>query len=272
MPTVSNDGTEIHYTVDGSGGPVVVAIEGLAYGRWMWRFLTDELDEAFTVLRPDNRGTGASETPPGPYTIEEMATDVRAVVEDYAGPEDDGDGVHLVGASMGGMIALSYANSYDDVESLTLLCTSPGGELAAPTPPEVLEHIMSAPEDATDREVIRHRMEPAVSEGFYDREPDLVDRIVDWRLEGDADDDGREAQAQAVMAFDSTDWLDEVDVPTLLLHGTEDRVLPVENADVLADRLPNATRELIEGGSHLFFIERRETVNGRIRAFLEEHR
>ena len=264
MPTVTRDGVTIDYVVDGDpAGPTVLLLEGLGYGRWMWRWLTDALADDYEVLRPDNRGTGDSDAPEGPYTVGEMAADASAVLDDHGV-----DAVHVCGASMGGMIAQELALADDRVASLTLLCTSPGGEDAAQTPPEVQEHIFSAPEDAGPRERIRYLMEPAVSDEFYEREPELVDRIVDWRLAGDATPAGREAQAAAVAAFDATDRLGDLDVPTLALHGTADRVLPVENADLLAEHLSHATVERIDGGPHLFFIEERERVNDRVRTFL----
>ncbi|WP_049902576.1 alpha/beta fold hydrolase [Halorubrum distributum] len=266
MPSVTRDGVTIDYAVDGDpDGPTVLLLEGLGYGRWMWRWLAEALADDYEVLRPDNRGTGDSDVPEGPYSAAEMAADAAAVLDDCGV-----DAVHVCGASMGGMIAQELALADDRVASLTLLCTSPGGDEAAPTPPEVQEHIFSAPEDADPRERIRYLMEPAVSEGFYEREPELVDRIVDWRLAGDATPTGREAQAAAVAAFDASDRLDDLSVPTLVLHGTEDRVLPVENADLLAELLPHADVELFEGGPHLFFIEDRERVNDRVRTFLGE--
>ncbi|WP_049897989.1 alpha/beta fold hydrolase [Halorubrum distributum] len=266
MPSVTRDGVTIDYAVDGDpDGQTVLLLEGLGYGRWMWRWLAEALADDYEVLRPDNRGTGDSDVPEGPYSAAEMAADAAAVLDDRGV-----DAVHVCGASMGGMIAQELALADDRVASLTLLCTSPGGDEAAPTPPEVQEHIFSAPEDADPRERIRYLMEPAVSEGFYEREPELVDRIVDWRLAGDATPTGREAQAAAVAAFDASDRLADLSVPTLVLHGTEDRVLPVENADLLAELLPHADVELFEGGPHLFFIEDRERVNDRVRTFLGE--
>lgn len=267
MPTVTNDGVTIDYAVDGpADGETVLLLEGLGYGRWMWRWTTAALSDRFRVLRPDNRGTGDSDAPPGPYTIEAMAADAAAVLDDR-----DVESVHVVGASMGGMIAMRLALEDDRVETLSLLCTSPGGEEAVPTPDDVMAHIFSVPEGVDEREAIRHKMEPAVSANFYDREPELVSRIVDWRLEGDADEDGREAQAAAVAGFDVSDRLGEIDVPALVLHGTDDRVLPIENGELLAEGLPNATFERFEGGPHLFFVESREAVNDRIRSFLEPH-
>ena len=264
MPSVTRDGVTIDYAVDGDpDGPTVLLLEGLGYGRWMWRWLAEALADDYEVLRPDNRGTGDSDAPEGPYTVAEMATDAAAVLDDRSA-----DAVHVCGASMGGMIAQELALADDRVASLTLVCTSPGGDEAAPTPPEVQEHIFSAPEDADPRERVRYLMEPAVSDGFYEREPELVERIVEWRLAGDATPAGREAQAAAVAAFDAGDRLGDFSAPALVLHGTADRVLPVENANLLAERLPHAEVELFEAGPHLFFIEERERVNDRVRSFL----
>jgi pimeloyl-ACP methyl ester carboxylesterase len=265
MPRATRDGVGIDYAVDGtSDGPTVLLLEGLGYGRWMWRWLTEDLADGYEVLRPDNRGTGDSDVPEGPYSIDEMAADAQAVLDDHGV-----DRVHVCGASMGGMIAQELALTDDRVASLTLLCTSPGGDDAPEMPPDVREHIFSAPEDAGPKERVRYLMEPAVSDDFYEREPELVDRIVEWRLAGDATPAGREAQAAAVAAFDATDRLGELSVPTLVLHGTADRVLPVGNADLLAELLPHATVERVDGGPHLFFIEERESVDGRIRSFLD---
>ncbi|WP_426963263.1 alpha/beta fold hydrolase [Haloparvum alkalitolerans] len=270
MPSTDSDGVRIDYAVDGPpDAPAVLLLEGLGYGRWMWDWLTGDLTPDFRVIRPDNRGTGDSEAPAGPYTIGEMAADAAAVLDDCG--FDRGDRVHVVGASMGGMIAQRLARDDERVATLTLLCTTPGGEEAVPTPEDVLDHIFSVPEGADERETIRHRMKPAVSDDFYDREPGLVADIVDARLAGDAGPEGREAQAAAVGAFDASAWVGELTQPALVMHGTADRVLPFENGELLAEALPDATFETVEGGPHLFFIEERERVNDRVREFLEGH-
>lgn len=267
MATVTNNGVTIHYTVDGPpDGPVVVLLEGLGYGRWMWKWTTEVLSNRYTVVRPDNRGTGKSDAPPGPYSIAEMASDVDAVLEDQGV-----EAAHVVGASMGGMIALQYALDFERAETLGLLCTGPGGDEAEPTPDSVLDHMFSVPESADERETIRHRMQPAVTDGFFQENPKLVERIVDWRLRNDANDEAREAQAAAVGAFDVSGSLSQISMPTLILHGTADKVVPISNGELLAEKLPNATFERVQGGSHLFFIERRGEINERLRAFLESN-
>jgi pimeloyl-ACP methyl ester carboxylesterase len=275
-----NDGVSIYYEVDGpdeetlggDGGadsdespPTVVFVEGLGYGRWMWQWQAEPLAEEYRTVVFDNRGTGDSDVPEGPYTVAEMASDLEAVLDD-AGVES----VHVVGASMGGMIAQQYAIDYDRAASLALLCTSHGGEEAVPTPPETQERMFGVPEDADEREAIRYKMEPAMSAEFWAENDDLIEQIIDWRLAGDATPAGREAQAGGVAAFDASDEVGKIDLPTLLLHGTDDRVLPVENSRLLHEKLPNSELETVEGGPHLFFVEQSDRVTDRLRSFLAD--
>ncbi|MFC6952577.1 alpha/beta hydrolase [Halorubellus litoreus] len=262
MPRVRNDGVEIAYDVAGPpDAPVVAFCEGLGYGRWMWRFQRERLADYRTIAF-DNRGTGASEEPADPeaYSIGAFASDLEAVL-DAEGVES----AHVVGASMGGMTAQRYVHEYDRAESLSLLCTSPGGELAVPTPAATQERMFDVPEDADEREAIRFKMEPAMTESFWAANQDLVADIVDWRLESDASEFARNQQAAAVAAFDATPWLADLDVPTLVLHGTGDRVLPVENGERLHERLPESRLELYEDGAHLFFVEDADAVTADVR-------
>jgi len=267
MPTAHNGDVALFYDRDGPpDAPTVVFVEGLGYGSWMWQFQRDPLADAYDTIVFDNRGTGDSDCPEGPYTVTEMASDLEAVLDD-AGI----DRAHVVGASMGGMIAQRYAVEYDRGESLALLCSSHGGDDALPVPDETLAVMFDVPEGADEREAVRHRMAPALSDGFAEANPDLIERIVDWRLGSDATDAGRNAQAAAVETFDAADNLSALSLPTLVMHGTDDDVLPVENAQALDDRLPHAELTLFEGAPHLFFIERADEVTERLRRFLDDH-
>ena len=267
MPTATNDDISLHYEVEGpADAEPVVLVQGLGTGRWMWRRQCEALAEDYRVVVPDNRGTGQSDAPEGPYTIPEMAADLEAVLAD-AGIER----AHVVGASMGGMIAQRYAADYDRAASLGLLCTTHGGPDAVPVPEETQTQMFAEPEDADERERIRHRMRPSVSDAFYQEEPDLAEWIVDRRIEQNADDRAREAQAAGVMAFDTSGDLADIDVPALVLHGDADRVVPVENAHLLDEGLPESTLEIHEDAHHLFFVEHDEWVNERLQSFLHDH-
>jgi len=265
MAYATNDGVRIAYEV--SGPPEAAAItflEGLAYGTWMWNWQRESLSEYRTVVM-DNRGTGDSDAPEGPYTVEEMAADLEAVLDD-AGVER----THLVGASLGGMIAQRYVLDYDRAESLALLCTTPGGDDAVPIPEETQARMLAVPDEYGPSETIRHKMEPAFTEAFWADNQDVVDRIVDWRLETDPSEDAYEWQSAAAVGFDASDELGAIDLPTLVLHGTADRVLPVENGRLLSEGIPGAELVEVEGGSHLFFVEQDERVTAEIREFVTD--
>ncbi len=268
MPYADNDGVRLAYERDGvDDGETVVFVEGLGYGRWMWDWQREALADEYEVILWDNRGTGESDEPEGPYTIPEMASDLEAVLE-AAGV----DRAHVVGASMGGMITQQYALDYDRAASITLLCTTPGGDEALPIPDETLDRMFNVPEGYDQRASIRYKMKPALTDSFWEANGDVIDDIVKARVETDASDRAREWQGEAVEAFDVHDRLSEVSVPALVMHGERDRVVPVENHALIAAELPDCEVTLFdEGGSHLFFIERADDVSDRIDAFLRNH-
>lgn len=265
MPDVDSDGVTINYDRQGPrDAPSIIFVEGLGYGKWMWQWVRDPLVEQFDTIVFDNRGTGASDVPPGPYTTSEMAADLEAVL-DHA----DVERAHVVGASGGGMIAQQYAVEHDRASSLTLIGSSPGGEDAVPIPDETADRIMNVPPDLGPREEFRYKMEPATSDGFMEANPDLIEQIIDWRLETDAPEEARAAQMQAFDDFDCSDDLGDVTVPVLVVHGTADRVVPVGNAHLLADLLPNATLDLYEGAPHWVFLEEGAAVAESIQEFID---
>lgn len=305
---VENDGLSIYYETAGDrDGDPVVFLEGWGTGRWMWRRQRRAFADRFRTILPDNRGTGRSDTPSGPrnvaelcferagrwwadwvslwwppaaitpwtewvtpidrpYTVSDMAGDLDAVLA-----AQDVRDAHVVGASMGGMIALRYALEYDRAKTLTLLGSTPGGSAAVDPPPRVRALAMSGAGDRLSRAELRERTRVAMSEEFVASRPDLVERIIDWRAECDATPRGRFLQAVAAAGFDVGRRLDEVRVPVHVLHGTADTVVPVENGRILADRLPNARYTPVEGGSHFFFFEEFETVNESLVEFFDEH-
>ena len=288
MGVVQTDGVSIAYEVTPPDDVETVAfVEGWGYGRWMWHWQLGGLP-AFERIVVDNRGTGESTTPGRgmgwlfgklprklrqplifllhrkQYTIEKMAADLEAVLAD-AGVEQ----AHVVGASMGGMIALQHALDFNRTASLTLLCTTAGGDMKNLVPDETLAHLQNVPEDLDERERIEYVMEPATTESWRKANQETLHQIVDWRLHQDASPPVREAQAMGQLGWDVRDRLDGLDIPALVMHGTADHVVPIDRGRVLADRL-GCEFDAYENGSHLFFIERADEVNDRVRTFLEE--
>lgn len=256
MPLATNDGVSLYYESDGSG-PTVAFVEDAGYGAWLWGWQHAALGP-YERLVWDLRGTGRSDTPSGPYTVETLAADLEAVLSDHGARS-----AHLVGAGLGGMVALQYALSYGRAETLTLLGTAAAG---AGVDVEALERLFAPPDDA---DALRDSLDPAFSPAFFEEQPPAVDGIVDWRAEDDADEEGWQAQVAAVTAFDLRDRLYEITQPALVLHGREDPVVPVDAGEDLAEALPRGEFESVDG-RHLFFVERSRPVNDTLLGFLDE--
>jgi 3-oxoadipate enol-lactonase len=257
-------GVRIAYEVVGSGPPLVLA-HGLGYARWGWEPVVPELAEEFTVLLFDNRGIGGSDIPEGPYSAGAMAADVMAVM-DAVGIER----AHLVGTSLGGMVAQEAAIRWPDrVDRLVLACTTPGGGRAFPLPERTLRLIAEAPLLAPEV-ALRQFVENALAEQTVAERPELVQRIYEKRLEFPPDPAGWQAQAAAGMTHDAFSRLHEIRASTLILHGTEDGVVDSRNAAVLEGEIPGARVVMFPGTGHLFFWEEPERFVEVVRAFLGE--
>ena len=243
----------------GSGFPLVL-VHGLGYARWGWEPVADSLAERYEVVLLDNRGIGASEAPPGPYTAAEMAADVLGVFD-----EAEIDTVHVLGSSLGGMIVQELALAAPDrVAKLVLVSTSPGGSKSAPMPEQTVQLLTEAP-SLEPLAALRRFVENALAPGRTDG---LVESILAHRLATAQPPAAWAAQAAAGASFDAWDRLPELAAPTLILHGADDVVVDPRNASLLASRIPDARVELFEGGGHLFFWEEPERFVAAVGEFL----
>lgn len=273
MPRTTNRGVELFYErSEGEGGladassgrdgdgDAVAFVPTIGYGVWQWSWQYPAVPGHLDTVVPDLRGTGRSAAPAGPLDVAALADDLEAVLAD-AGVRR----AHLVAQGLGGHVALEYAARYGRARSLVLFGSTPG--LPEGTPPtDVVERCYA---DRDDGAALRETLEPVLSAEFHDRHPDVVEGITEWRAEEDADRDAWIAQAPAFEAWER-DWpLYEVTDPVLVCHGTGDDLVPVENAVVLGEVLPNATVERFDGAGHLVGVERSRPVNDRLVGFLE---
>ncbi|AQL42965.1 alpha/beta hydrolase [Halorientalis sp. IM1011] len=236
MPTATNDGVELFYETAGDG-PTVAFVNPAGYGAWCWSWLVEELAGPVETLVWDLRGTGRSDAPPGPYDVATLAADFEAVLSDHGART-----THLVGAGLGGMVALEYARKHGRAASLALLGTTADGSRVDADALAALQ----APRD--DPEALRASLRGAFSSGVVENHPEAVDRIVEWRAEDDADAAEWDAQRAAMTEFEA-DALYEVTTPALVVHGREDAVVPVAAGRDLADDLPRGTFEGIDAGN-----------------------
>jgi 3-oxoadipate enol-lactonase len=228
----------------GDGAPLLL-IQGLGYGRWSWEPLVPGLAERYRVLWFDNRGIGDSDKPDGPYTARLMAEDARQVL-DEAGVER----AHVLGASLGGMIAQELAaGTPERVDKLVLCCTTPGGAATVPMPDVTVRLFAEAPTLAPEV-ALRRFVENALA---ADASAELIQELYERRVANPPDPAGWQAQAAAGLTFEGVDGA--ITAPTLIVTGTEDNVVDPHNSDVLAERIPGAEVQRIDGTGHLFFWE-----------------
>jgi pimeloyl-ACP methyl ester carboxylesterase len=247
----------------GSGTPLLL-IHGLGYARWGWEPVLPGLAERFDVILFDNRGIGESDAPPGPYNVAEMAGDAVQVL-DEAGVERG----HVVGTSLGGMIAQELALAHPErVDRLVLACTTPGGPKAHPMP-QVTVALMTEAATLEPAVALRRFVENALAPATVAVHPELVDRIMAHRLGTAQAPAAWAAQASAGVTFDAYDRLESLASPTLVQHGDEDVVVDPRNGDLLLELVPGARIDRFPGTGHLFFWEAPERFVTSVSAFLE---
>jgi 3-oxoadipate enol-lactonase len=254
----SNGGVELAYEVVGSGPPLLL-VQGLGYGGRGFGPAIALLAEDFTVALFDNRGFGASDVPAGPYSVGDLAGDAAAVL-DAAGFER----AHVVGASLGGMVAQELALARPGrVDRLVLACTTPGGAGSHAMPARTVELMAEVPRLSPDAALRR-----LVENSLGDPRPELVEDVLAYRRAHPPDTAGWMAQAAAGATHDALDRVAEIRAPTLVVTGTADAVVDPRNSELLAERIPDARLERLDGSGHLLFWERAEEFAEVVRGFL----
>ncbi|MBW4042901.1 MAG: alpha/beta fold hydrolase [Acidobacteria bacterium] len=242
MPTASVNGIDIAYTLEGEGDRTVVLVNGLADEKETWGYQTPALIEAgYRVLTFDNRGVGATSKPAGPYTSELLADDAKGLV-DALGIT----GFHLMGVSMGGMIVQEYALKYgSDLKSVTMACTyaAPGpfcsrmfafwGDLAP---------VMGVPF------VMRDVTLWAFTQDFFrTREDELAEFETAMRY-GSMPTPAYLAQLAVIQQHDTTERIGGLTVPSLVLAGEEDVLIPTALSHDLHQLIPGSEWATTAGG------------------------
>jgi pimeloyl-ACP methyl ester carboxylesterase len=255
--TTTNDGTELYYQISGDG-ETVVFVGDAGLGAWQWGWQHGHLAGPYRTLTWDFRGTGESDTPEGPYDIDILVSDLECILS-ATGTAN----CHLVGAGLGGMIALRYAREFSRADTLSLFSTAASGDhVERARLEELCPH-----EDST--EVLRDSLSLGFSERFLTENSDLVDQICAWRREEDARYETFKKQASTMCSFNSG-ALYEITTPTLVYHGVDNSVIPVAAGETLADDLPRGTFEAVEG-KHLCHIEHSRPVTDRLVEFIEDY-
>lgn len=250
------DGVRLHVETSGAG-ETILFIQGLGYATWAWEPQMDALAGRARAVAFDNRGAGQSDKPEGPYSIRLLAEDALSVLQ-----QTDAGPAHVVGCSMGGYVALTLALRHPEaVRSLVLISTSAGGEGASGVPEQTLTAWRNA-EGVSAEDFARRTMPLSFAPGWVDAHPAEFGRWLQARLAHPTPAQAWRAQFDASAAF-LTEGLGPGPIPhpALVIHGTEDQVVPYANARALVERLDRARLVTLRGAGHLCWLERSDAVN-----------
>jgi pimeloyl-ACP methyl ester carboxylesterase len=262
MPYTEAPGFRMEYETYGGGDPLLL-INGLGSDRSEWIFQVPDFAERFLVITFDNRGAGGSGIPPGPYSTAQMADDAAALLVHLGA-----DRAHVLGVSLGGMIAQEVALRHPDrVRKLVLACTAPGGEGSVRPAPEVLKHFVRSPGGDPEEEV-RRVLPFLYSERYLRDHPEEIEEFVRRRLAGPVCVEGHAAQLAAAMSHSAWERLTTIGAPTLVIAGDGDRVVPTENSRRIAECIPEAKLVILPGAPHRLFAENAEDFNRAVISFL----
>ncbi|WP_100261400.1 alpha/beta fold hydrolase [Qipengyuania seohaensis] len=293
MPKTTANGIEIHYEERGKPeDPAMLLIMGFGAQLTLWPDeLVDELvGHGFRVIRYDNRDIGLSQkfdgvkapglvkmtlmskiglTPRVPYTLADMAADGIGLL-DALGIER----AHIVGASMGGMIAQHVAAKYPDrCLSFTQVFSTTGNPKLPPAKKEALQALVTRPKSDAEEELVSHGIMLARtigSPGYPSPEDRLRERTL-VSVRRSFYPEGPTRHLSAIVADgDRSSMLGDITVPTLVLHGEDDPLVPCEGGRHTAECIPNARLKTIPGWGHDLPLELVDELAGEIAAHAKQ--
>jgi 3-oxoadipate enol-lactonase len=254
---------EIELDCERSGsGPPLLLIMGMSGTALHWGepFLA-ELRRDFEVIAYDHRGVGASTRLHGALTIAQLAEDAAGLLGGLGV-----DSAHVLGISMGGMVAQELALSHaEQVRTLTLGCTYCGGPNSSLSPHGVRERLAAAMLSGDRQRALRTAWEVNVSPQMAGDE-DAYARFLDIAQRRAVAVPVIVAQMQAIIAHDTSARLPSLTMPVLIVHGSADEMLPVGNARLIHSLVAGSRLEILDGAGHMFYWERPQRAAELVRA------
>jgi pimeloyl-ACP methyl ester carboxylesterase len=267
MPIARAGDIELSYERSGSGPPLLMVM-GLSgtYLHWDETFLED-LRSDFEVIVYDHRGVGKSSRVNSSFEIADLAHDAAGLLEYLEIERAD-----VLGFSMGGMVAQELTLARPElVRTLVLASTYCGGIGSQPARRATIERLSAAMATGDRAAALRVGWEINVSPEYME-DDDAYTRFTDIAERRRVAIPVVMEQMRAIAAHDTSARLGSIEAPTLVVHGTADGMVPVDNAEMIAGLIPGSRLELLEGSGHLFFWEEPERAADLVREHaLGEH-
>jgi pimeloyl-ACP methyl ester carboxylesterase len=265
IPKFEIDDLEINYKVAGKGIPLLL-IQGLGHKLTGWQLQVPFFrNKGMRVISYDNIGVGKSSRPDLPYSMDLFVKILKGLLDHLKIKEK----IHICGISMGGMIAQHFVLQYPDlVKTMNLLATSPRCEV------KPLINNLKMLEGMTEEQKMNALLPFLFSKTFVKRIKQ--DKVLYEMLKSDFETDPTtikdyENQAAAIEKHNTIDQLSKIKIPTLIIVGTKDVLLPVKHSKILHENIPNSTIKIIEGAGHAISLEISEKVNQLMFDFIKKH-
>lgn len=256
------NGVNINYEIFGNAGPWVVMSHSLMCDLTMWAPQIQALKSDFRILAMDTRGHGKSEAPVGEYTLEELASDARELLNKL-----EIERPHWVGLSMGGMIGMTYAIEKPNSFASLVLCDTTSRI------PETLYSTWQSRIDSARNNGMSSMVAGTLERWFTDEfrsEPRPELNFVTNLIES-TPVTGFIGCCHAIPKINCTDRLHEIQEPIKIIVGEQDAGTPVSMSEEIHSAAPGSELKIINGASHLSNLEKPQEFNEALLDFLKQH-
>ena len=255
MPKVKVNTMNIYYEIYGSGPPLLMILGLGANITWWGKYFIKGLADYFKVIMFDNRGTGQSSNSKSQYTVRTLADDAYGLLKAL-----NIENTFVFGHSMGGGIAQELIIQYIGMSKLILCNSSCGGSKSILASPEVLQIVDKTRSGRVPIDIAKESLKIFYSPKFIKNHPKLIDYAVQNMAKSQMLPINYEWQRNAIKSFKTCDRLKNIEIPTLIMHGAKDVLVPPQNAKILADLISNAQIKMFAKSAHAPYVEEPDAV------------
>ncbi len=263
MPIQLVEAGEIELACEEAGdGDAVILIAGGFMDMDQWAHQFDALAATHRVIRFDQRGVGKSSMPVAGYSIDQFALDTATLIEKL-----DAAPAVLFGSSLGGLVAIEIALNRPELVRGLILAATPAGIKGEPIPSETQMTMLRGV--ALPLEQAAAALQDVLfGSDYHDEHPELLESVIEKRRDYPSPPLALMGPLQSALIYDPLEKLAALECPALILLGEDDRIVPVGNAAILGDAIPNSTVVTVPDAGHALVIEAAEPVNAAVADFL----